>query len=58
MKLNEPKLKIGTLTEFAQAMPKEYRSSDIVKAYRDYYLNEKDHIATWKIKIPNWWENN
>ena len=34
-------------TEPPQAMPDEYRCDDTVKAYRDYYMGEKRHIAKW-----------
>ncbi len=36
------------LTPFAQAMPEQYKDSDPVIAYRNYYKNEKMSIATWK----------
>ena len=44
------------LTEFAQAMPDEYKNSDPVKAYRDYYKHDKRDFATWKTNTPAWWE--
>jgi len=43
------------LTPFAQAMPEQYRNEDPVKAYRDYYMGEKRHIAQWKTQAPKWW---
>ena len=50
-KLNLPD--IG-LTEFAQAMPEEYKSEDAVKAYQTYYFNDKKHFAKWtKRNIPS-----
>nr|MDB4346141.1 pyrimidine dimer DNA glycosylase/endonuclease V [bacterium] len=42
------------LTPFAQAMPDYCRDSTAVKAYRDYYMIEKSHIATWKTETPTW----
>lgn len=42
-------------TPFCQAMPEKYRQVDAVNAYRQYYINEKMHIATWKTEIPIWW---
>lgn len=43
------------LTEFAQAMPDEYKDPDPVKAYRAYYLGEKTTFAKWtKRNIPEW----
>lgn len=37
-----------------QAMPDKYRSSDTVKAYRDYYIGDKGHILQYKTRIPDW----
>ena len=45
------------LTEFAQAMPDEYKNEDAVIAYRTYYLEDKWRIASWKFGSPNWWPN-
>lgn len=45
----------GGLTEFAQAMPDEYKSKDSVLAYRKYYKGEKSRIATWKQNKPSWY---
>lgn len=36
------------LTNFAQAIPDEYKNKDIIKAYRDYYIWEKHSFAKWK----------
>jgi len=36
------------LTKFAQAMPEEYRTDDVVTAYQTYYKKDKSGIATWK----------
>ena len=45
------------LTNFAQAMPDEYRNTDAVTAYRTYYINDKKEFATWKMgNVPPWWE--
>lgn len=50
-----PKLPTLGLTPFAQAMPDQYRNTDPVKAYRDYYINEKSNILTWtKRQTPTW----
>lgn len=48
--------KIG-LTPFAQAMPDEYRDTDAITAYRNYYQSpEKARIATWKKREqPEWY---
>ena len=44
------------LTEFAQAMPDEYKvPGDAVSAYRNFYLGEKMKFAKWtKRSIPEW----
>jgi len=40
------------LTDFAQAMPEEYRHSDSVEAYRRYYNGEKSHLFEWTNRTP------
>ena len=45
------------LTKFAQAMPEVYHDSCAVKAYRNYYINEKSGFAQWKNgNIPYWYK--
>ena len=45
----------GKRTPFAQAMPEQYKDTDAVIAYRNYYINEKKRFAKWKAgQIPNW----
>jgi hypothetical protein len=45
-------------TEFSlppQMMPDIYKNTDVVKAYRDYYMGAKHEIAFWKKRdIPFW----
>jgi hypothetical protein len=49
---NIPQIKF---TSPAQAMPKQYRSSDPVTSYRNYYINEKKSFAKWTMRnTPNW----
>jgi hypothetical protein len=45
------------LTEFAQAMPDQYKvPGDAVAAYRAYYLGEKLAFAKWTRRSkPDWW---
>jgi hypothetical protein len=43
-------------TPFPQCMPDEYKNVDPVKAYRDYYMGEKRHLASWKTEVPWWWK--
>ena len=42
-------------TPFAQAMPSQYKNECAVTAYRDYYMGEKAHFATWRTQAPSWW---
>ena len=56
---NTPKYGNSTMTQFAQAMPDQYTTDEMlpVNAYRNYYINEKRHIAHWKNRsIPDWWQ--
>ena len=41
------------LTPFAQAMPDQFKSDDVVKAYRDYYLSDKAYMAAWNWGRPS-----
>ncbi len=53
---NSNYIPIGNITEFAQAMPDEYKDPDPVIAYRKYYINDKKEFSTWKLgNIPDWW---
>lgn len=55
MQLSIPELPNIGLTTFAQAMPNEYKNADAVKAYRDYYLGNKQHLFKWtKRSVPKW----
>jgi hypothetical protein len=45
------------LTEFAQAMPENYKGNEPVIAYRNYYKNEKKHLFKYtKRDAPKWLE--
>ena len=57
----------GRFTNFALAVtPKlkekygqDYNLIESINCYRDYYIEEKSHIAKWKTgDIPNWFSNN
>ena len=52
---NIPKVK-GT--KMPQCMPEYCKvKGDSIKAYRNYYINEKKRFATWKNKeIPKWFK--
>jgi len=56
LSLPEPRIKDIGLTSFAQAMPDKYKNKDAVKAYRNYYINDKRHIAFWRNGEPYWWK--
>jgi hypothetical protein len=42
-------------TQPKQAMPKECKKEDSVEAYREYYRQEKRHLASWKKRIVPFW---
>ena len=49
--------KLG-LTDFAQAMPEEYKCVDAVRAYRTYYLNDKKDLLNYtRREKPSWVTN-
>jgi hypothetical protein len=44
-------------TEFPLCMPIQYHNKCVITAYRNYYINEKRHLAEWKSRqIPYWWK--
>lgn len=53
-----PPIKNNGLTDFAQAMPDEYKCpGNAVKAYRRFYVAEKAHFAAWtKRPVPDWFK--
>jgi hypothetical protein len=56
--LSIPNLPDISRTPFALAMPDEYKCDDPVKAYRDYYMKDKSHLAGWRKRgEPEWWIN-
>ena len=38
----------GELTTFAQAMPDDCKTNNVIESYRKYYKLHKGHIAHWK----------
>ena len=53
--VNYPPIKSIGLTNFAQAMPEEYKDKNAVIAYRRYYLNKKRNLFSWKKRnVPYW----
>lgn len=57
-KKNQPNLKsLKSLTKFAIAMPAECQLDTAVNSYRNYYIQEKKHIAEWRRRsVPEWFE--
>jgi hypothetical protein len=46
----------GPLTQFALAMPDEYKTEDAVESYRTYYKTDKRHLCKWtKRPVPEWY---
>ena len=43
------------LTDFALAMPDQYKTSDPVQSYRNYYNGDKTHLFKWTARDkPEW----
>ena len=57
--LHIPDLKNQRSTPFIQAMPDQYKHKNSIKAYRNYYLNEKLHFCKWMSEkdIPHFIKN-
>ena len=50
------KLKNKGRTKFVQAMPSHCKMDSSVLAYRNYYIQEKSHLAHWRNRgMPYWW---
>lgn len=49
----------GELTQFAQAMPDEYKvPGDPVAAYRLFYIKDKSSFAQWRYsEVPEWFNH-
>lgn len=57
IKLPNPPIPNRGLTSFAQVVPGELKSDDAVEAYRKYYIRDKQHLATWKLRErPSWFK--
>lgn len=46
--LPNPQLPNFKRTPFVQVVPPQYKAKNAVLAYRNYYLNEKQHTFSWK----------
>ena len=45
------------ITDFALAMQKKYHTDNPVESYRQFYINEKNHLGEWKKRnIPKWYK--
>jgi hypothetical protein len=53
-------LPIAPFTEPTPAMPDDVKvSGDSIKSYRNYYINNKTHLANWKKRqVPEWFNAN
>ena len=45
----------GDRTPHPLCMPDEYKSDDVTKAYRAFYIGEKAGFAQWRLAAPYWW---
>jgi hypothetical protein len=47
----------GPFTEPTPAMPDKYKvPSDSIQSYKNYYIGDKQHLASWKKRfVPNWY---
>lgn len=47
----------GTFTEPTPAMPDKYKvPSNSIQSYKNYYIGDKQHLASWKKRfVPNWY---
>ena len=56
---NPPRnIPIGPFTEPPPAMPEQYKvPGDSIQSYKNYYTNEKRHIAKWKLRQQPTWFN-
>jgi hypothetical protein len=53
--INKPKIQDIGFTEPPKAMPDEYKVSDVVESYRNYYRGAKMGFAVWKNGYePEW----
>lgn len=53
--INKINFPLNSLTPFAQAMPDEYKNSDPITAYRNYYIFEKSKFLDYKNREkPSW----
>ena len=52
---NKPHIPDTPFTEPPQAMPNDYKVSDVIQSYRNYYKGTKRDFCVWKNReSPNW----
>jgi len=45
----------GWLSDPTPAMPDEYKASNVIQSYRNFYIGDKKSFATWKNRdTPSW----
>jgi hypothetical protein len=55
---NKVKICDKGVTDPPKAMPEEYKVSDVIQSYRNYYCGAKARFANWKNReIPVWFKN-
>lgn len=52
--LDLPNIEDKGFTDPPKCMPDEYKVDCVVESYRNYFNGEKQHIAQWKNKTPEW----
>lgn len=45
----------GEMTPFVLAMPDQYKNDDAIESYRNYYVQGKSHLFSWKNRNPPEW---
>jgi hypothetical protein len=52
---NKPQIVDKNFTTPPKAMPDEYKVSDVIQSYRNYYIGAKKDFCNWKNRdIPEW----
>lgn len=45
-----------SITRFAEAFPEIYKTEDVIKGYRQYFINTKSELKQYtKREMPYWW---
>ena len=53
--INKPQIVDKNFTTPPKAMPDEYKVSDVIQSYRNYYIGAKKDFCNWKNRdIPGW----